>query len=160
MSLYKACHCLSLTRNKNTKYLCVYWLHNHTMSVQSKHTRYQQSKKYCEHETTTTTTTGTITTREIIQKQWNSQYLCTVTKQVKHKVAGVGYVTGDNSLVLAVSIEMKTSVSVHYQSKAWSHVDPLPVQHWPLNAVLQDRVVWKQRTLHQRVNKRSITWSS
>ena len=46
------------------------------------------------------------------------KYLCTVTKQVKHKVAGVGYVTGDNSFVLAVSIEMKTSVSVHYQSKA------------------------------------------
>ena len=39
-------------------------------------------------------------------------------KQVKHEVAGVGYVRGDNSLVLVVNIEVQTSVSVHYQSKA------------------------------------------
>ena len=46
------------------------------------------------------------------------RYLCTIIKQVKHKVAWVWYVRGDNSLVFVVNIEVQTSVSVHYQSKA------------------------------------------
>ena len=54
-----------------------------------------------------------IMTRNITETM---QYLCTISIQVKHEVAGVGYVRGHNSSVLAVNIKVQTSVSVHYQS--------------------------------------------
>ena len=45
------------------------------------------------------------------------QYLCTIPIQVKHEVAGVRYVRGDNSYRLVIHVEMQPSVRVQGQSK-------------------------------------------
>ena len=41
----------------------------------------------------------------------STQYLCAICMQVKHEVAGVGYVSADNALVISVDVEVQASVA-------------------------------------------------
>ena len=71
------------------------------------------------------------------------QYLSTIKTQVKHEVAGVRYVRGDNSSFCPIHIEMETSVGGQYcEPNTCSDMEVGLVQHWPLDTVvLQDRLV-------------------
>ena len=48
-------------------------------------------------------------------------YLCAISIQVKHEVAGVGYVSADNALVSSVDVEVQASVAVQSQAHVTSH---------------------------------------
>ena len=50
--------------------------------------------------------------------------------QVKHEVAGVGYVSADNALVSSVDVEVQASVAVQSQTHVRSH--RWVTQHWPV----------------------------
>ena len=63
---------------------------------------------------TTTATRKLTTTSNNIKTM---QYLCTMIKQVKHEVAGVRDVRGDNSYMLVIHVEMQPPVRVQGQSK-------------------------------------------
>ena len=71
------------------------------------------------------------------------QYLSTKINQVKHEVARVRYVRGDNSSFCPIHIEMETSVGGQYcEPNTCSDMKVGLVQHWPLyTVVLQDRLV-------------------
>ena len=56
--------------------------------------------------------------------------------QVKHEVAGVGYVSADNALVSSADVEVQASVAVQSQTHVTSHRSVK--QHWPVFHYLLD----------------------
>ena len=63
-------------------------------------------------------------------------YLCAISIQVKHEVAGVRYVSADNALVSSVDVEVQASVAVQSQAHVTSH--RWDTQHWPFFLYLLD----------------------
>ena len=59
-----------------------------------------------------------------------------MSSQVKHEVAGVGYVSADNALISSVDVQMQASVAVQGQAHVRSH--RLVTQHWPVFRYLLD----------------------
>ena len=66
----------------------------------------------------------------------STQYLCAISTQVKHEVAGVEYVSANNASVNSADVEVQVSVVVqsqtHVTSRRWD------MQHWPVFLYLLD----------------------
>ena len=60
----------------------------------------------------------------------STQYLCAISTQVKHEVAGVEYVSANNASVNSADVEVQVSVVVQSQTHVTSHRSVK--QHWPV----------------------------